>query len=128
MLLVRPLNGIAVTVAAILPIVGFALLLWVFGLLRDVFRTLRDGQPFVPANATRIRRVGYAVLLGEIVRALLVFVANYLVMTHVTSDAVRFYAVPSLEVYTVVAGLVILVIAEVFRAGTRLDEEQSLTV
>ena len=88
----------------------------------------RNGQPFVPANATRIRRVGYAAILGEIVRALGVFVANYSVMTHVTSDAVRFYALPSLEVYAVVSGLVILVIAEVFRAGTRLDEEQSLTV
>jgi Protein of unknown function (DUF2975) len=29
---------------------------------------------------------------------------------------------------TIIYGLIILVIAEVFRAGTRLDEEQSLTI
>jgi hypothetical protein len=33
-----------------------------------------------------------------------------------------------LNIVAIVAGLIILVIAEVFREGTRLDEEQSLTV
>ena len=30
--------------------------------------------------------------------------------------------------FAIIDGVIILVIAEVFRAGTRLDEEQSLTV
>jgi hypothetical protein len=40
----------------------------------------------------------------------------------------RFDAWPHLDVSAVIAGLIILVIAEVFRAGARLEEEQSLTV
>jgi hypothetical protein len=47
----------------ILLIFMFALALWVIGQLRDVFRTLRDGQPFVPDNARRIRWIGYGVIV-----------------------------------------------------------------
>ena len=54
-----------------------ALVLWVLGQLRAVFRTLRDGQPFVPANATRIRWIACGVIAGELVRAAIVFFENY---------------------------------------------------
>ena len=35
---------------------------------------------------------------------------------------------PDFDAFAVICGLIWLVIAEVFLAGTRLDEEQSLTV
>ena len=113
---------------AVLLIVLFAVLLWVLGQLRAVFRTLRDGQPFVAANATRIRRIGFAVIGMEIARSATVFFENYYAMTHFSADGLRFDAWPDFNGFAVVHGLIILVIAEVFRAGTRLDEEQSLTV
>jgi hypothetical protein len=34
----------------------------------------------------------------------------------------------NVSITTIVAGLIIFVLAEVFRAGARLEEEQSLTV
>ena len=103
-------------------------MLWVLGQLRAVFRTLRDGQPFVPANATRIRWIAFAVIVGELARSAIVFFENYYAMTHFSADGLRFDARPDLNVFAIINGLIILVIAEVFRAGTRLDEEQSLTV
>jgi hypothetical protein len=63
---------------------------------RSVFRTLRDGQSFVQADATRMACV--------------------------------FMPGPMSTASRSSMGVIILVIAEVFRAGTRLDEEQSLTV
>ena len=45
------------------------LIIWVVGLLRAVFRTVRDGRPFVPANATRLRWIAVAVIGGELARA-----------------------------------------------------------
>ena len=113
---------------AILVILMFGLVLWVLGQLRAVFRTLRDGQPFVPANATRIRWIAYGVIAGELARSVLVFFENYYAMTHFAADGLRFDVRPDLNVFAIICGLIILVIAEVFRAGTRLDEEQSLTV
>lgn len=113
---------------AILLIVLLALALWVLGLLRAVFRTLRDGQPFVPANATRIRWIAFVVIGGELARSAIVFFHNYYAMTHFSAEGLRFEARPDVNGFAIINGLIILVIAEVFRAGTRLDEEQSLTV
>jgi hypothetical protein len=112
----------------ILLIFLFALALWVIGQLRAVFRTLRDGRPFVPANATRIRWIAYSVIIGELARSAIVFFENYYAMTHFSADGLRFDVRPDVNVFAIICGLIILVIAEVFRAGTRLDEEQSLTV
>ena len=96
--------------------------------LQSVFRTLRDGRPFDAANAARIRWIGFAVIAGELVQSLVRFGGNVYANAHFAADAVRFDAWPSIDVYAIIHGLVIVVIAEVFRAGARLDEEQSLTI
>ena len=108
--------------------VMLALVLWVLSQLSAVFRSLRDRRPFVPDNAIRIRRIGYAVIAGELARAVLIFSANSYAMTHFSADGLRFDARPDVNVFAIVHGLIILAIAEVFRAGTRLNEDQSLTI
>ena len=60
--------------------------------------------------------------------AWIVFFENYYAMTHFSAEGLRFDARPDLNVFAIIHALIILVIAEVFRAGIRLDEEQSLTV
>src|SRR5262249_30004902 len=92
--------------------------------LRAVLRTLIQSNPFVPDNARRIQRIG----LAEIAGAALVFVENYYAMTHVAIAGLTFDDWPRLSFTTIGYGLIILIIAEVFRTGTRLDEEQSLTI
>jgi hypothetical protein len=124
----RPRKGTFRVANLAIVIAMLALAMWVLGQLRAVFRTLRDGQPFVPANTTRIRRIAWAVIIGEIARSAVVFFENYYVMTHFQADGLRFSAHSEFNVFAIINGLIILVIAEVFRAGTRLDEEQSLTV
>lgn len=113
---------------AILLIVLLAFVMWVLDQVRGVFRTLRQGQPFASANAVRIRRIAVAVILGEFARAGVVFFENYYAMKHFAAEGLKFDAWPDFNILSVFYGLIILVIAEVFRAGTRLDEDQSLTV
>ena len=113
------LTGLALVLAAVL---------FVVGQLRAVIRTLRDGRPFVPANATRIRWIGFAVIAGELARAAIIYSTNSYAMTYFSANGLRFDARPDLHVVTIVHGLIILAIAEVFRTGTRLDEDQSLTI
>jgi Protein of unknown function (DUF2975) len=102
--------------------------LYVIDQLRAVLRTLIHGNPFVAENATRIQRVAFAVIIGEFARALIVFAENHYAMTNVAIAGLQFDAWPHVSFRTIVYGLIILVIAEIFRAGTRLDEEQSLTI
>jgi len=64
----------------------------------------------------------------SVVRAAVVFFENQYAASHFVSEGLHFSARPDVNVFAIVNGLVILVIAEVFRIGARLDEDQSLTV
>jgi hypothetical protein len=123
-----PRSSGVVAWGAIFLIAVFGVAIWVLGQFRAVFRTLRDGHPFVADNATRIRRIGYAVILAAIGQATLDYIGMHYTMTHFSVQGLRFEALPTLNIVGIMCGLIILVIAEVFREGTRLDEEQSLTV
>ena len=123
-----PPSGIVLTTTALLVALSLAIGLWVLLQLRAVFRTLRDGHPFVAANAVRIRGIGYAVIVGETVRSLVHYGGNAYAKAHFAAEVLRFDAWPSIDMLAIVHGLIILVIAEVFSAGARLDEEQSLTI
>ena len=121
-------NRMALTITALLAALALAIGLWVLVQLRAVFRTLRDGRPFVAANATRIRWIGCAVILWELVQSLVVFGGNAYAKAHFAADVLRFDAWPSIDVFAIIHGLIILAVAEVFRTGTRLDEDHSLTI
>jgi hypothetical protein len=101
---------------------------YVMGKLRRVFQTLTAGTPFVPENAARIRAVAIALIAGEFVQSAIVFAENVYARTHVAVAGLQFDRWPHLNFGAIGHALIILVIAEVFRLGTRLDEEQSLTI
>jgi len=106
----------------------FAFTLLVVNELRHVFRSLSVGQPFLAENARRIRWVGFAVLFGELGRALIVYFWSYYTSLHFTAQGLHFVASVDISGVTIASGLAILVIAEVFREGARLHEDQSLTI
>lgn len=104
------------------------LALWVLAELAALCRSVRDGQPFARPNAGRIRRLAFAIVLAEMSRAAIVYAAHAYVAAHFAADHLRFAAWPRVNGMAVVSALILLVLAEVFRTGTRLDEDQSLTV
>jgi hypothetical protein len=117
-----------ITANVVVLVVIMSLGLFVIDELRAVLHTLIHGNPFVAPNATRIRHVAFAVIAGELARSTIIFGENYYARTHLTIAGLQFDAWPHVNVFVIGCGLIILVIAEVFRVGTRLDEEQSLTV
>jgi hypothetical protein len=82
----------------------------------------------VPQNALRIRRIGWSVILIELFRAGAVVYWSYFADAIVTASGAQFIPTRRFSVAAILYGLVILVLAEVFREGTRLREEQSLTI
>ena len=113
---------------ALLLILMLIVALWGVRLLQGLLRTVRDGHPFVAANARRVRMIGWLVIGGEVARAVIVFLENDYARRYFSVAGLQFTAHADFSVAAIIEGLIILVIAEVFRAGTRLDEEQSLTV
>ena len=77
---------------------------------------------------SRIRRLALAVVLAEVSRAGVVYAAHAYVAAQFTADHLRFTAWPHINAFAIVSALILFVLAEVFRAGTQLDEDQSLTV
>lgn len=127
-LVFSPHSSAAVAGWTIVLIGTLALVLWVIGQLRGIFFTLRRGTPFVPANTARIRRIGWAFIIGELGRLAFTFAASRYAMSTFTADGLRLGHRLDFDVFAIFSGLVILVLAEVFREATRIAEEQSLTV
>src|SRR4029453_5197937 len=101
---------------AVVLIVILAFVLYVIDQLRAVLRTLIHGNPFVAENAIRIRRGGGAVIMGEFARSLIVFAENH-AMTNVAIAGLQVDTWPRVSFGTIIHGLIILVIAEVFQIG-----------
>jgi DUF2975 family protein len=123
-----PRDSGVVAGGAIAMIAFGALGAWILGNLRGVFGTLRAGRPFVPANATRIRRIGWGLLSLEVARIAYVYLLSYGVVTRFAAEGLRFHTRIEFDVVAIITTLIVFVIAEVFREGARLDEDQSLTV
>ena len=123
-----PRSSRVVAFGALLMIAWAGLCVWMLGNLQGLFATLRNGRPFVPANATRIRRIAWGVIWLEITGTIASYATSYGVMTRFEAVGLRFHTRADFDVTAIIAALILFVIAEVFREGARLDEEQSLTV
>jgi hypothetical protein len=106
----------------------FLAAIWGLQQLHRVFGTLRKGQPFIEANAWRLRRVAAAVIAGEVLRASMVAFNQFYARTHFAASGLLFDWSFNIDMFAIVLGLIILAIAEVFAAGTRLNEDQALTI
>ncbi len=90
--------------------------------LRQMFRTLTQGDPFHPRNVTRLRQIGLvlATVTGGV----------FIVQSFVSRSALGYVDRPSVgDLMTpLFAVLIVFVLAEVFREGARLRRESELTI
>ncbi|NWG70747.1 MAG: DUF2975 domain-containing protein [Parvularculaceae bacterium] len=98
--------------------VTFGVMLFIVNRLLEILRTLRLGSPFAGENAERFRQVGFALLLGEGAKV------AFLILGGVFDADVDL----NFEFITWIAMAAVLVLAEVFRQGAKMKEEQDLTV
>lgn len=91
--------------------------------LRQIFRTLTQGDPFQPENVRRLRQIGLtlAVVTGG------VWVAQGLVAARLAPGVMDPQGVGEL-LTPLFSVLVVFVLAEVFREGARLRHESELTI
>lgn len=97
--------------------IGFILMA---GQLKKILQTLVDGDPFVPENAGRLTRLALIVAGMELAGYLISFVAN---MIHVGTNVGI-----SVNLASWVAVITLFVLSQVFAEGTRLREEEKMTI
>lgn len=91
--------------------------------LRQIFRTLTQGDPFQPANVRRLRLIG--VTLATVTAG--IWIAQSVVAAQLAPGVLDRQGVGAL-LTPIFSVLVVFVLAEVFREGARLRRESELTI
>ncbi|HYG40243.1 MAG TPA: DUF2975 domain-containing protein [Cytophagales bacterium] len=97
-------------------------------LVKKIFNTLTENTPFVPENAKRLKQIGFLIILYAPLKIAYDLVSHSKATMNFLIDNAPIGTEFNFHFETIIAGLVILVIAEIFRIGTHLKEEQDLTV
>ena len=117
---VAPGRLVAVLVGIVVAASGIA---YICSQLRRILSTLAEGDPFVPENGPRLTRIAIAIALIEIVRTVATFVIAALVDVGEGSQATI-----NINLALWGAVIVLFILAQVFREGTRLREEEKMTI
>jgi hypothetical protein len=105
-----------------------AVLLYVYGQLRALLRSVLERQPFREENAFRIRRLGIVVIAWGAIAPFIKLVVGAAMISEVSVRGLILAPPVELQFQTVFFGLAILVLAEIFRQASELQNDQSLTI
>ncbi|MGH9162126.1 MAG: PP2C family protein-serine/threonine phosphatase [Vicinamibacteraceae bacterium] len=108
----------------VLPVVGvtivLAVVLVVLHRLRRIFRRLVERRPFLDENARGLRFIGLAVVAGELTLAAFQYLGQRAATGVLSSAEISFHAVFAPRPSVVLAGLALLIVAEIFREGIKM--------
>lgn len=96
--------------------------------LRRMLRRLRDGAPFDIENARHLRWLGWLLIAAHSVGAVVWYVLSSTAIESLTTADVTVNAPLVLDLKVILMGLALVALAEIFRHGAELEDEQSLVV
>ncbi len=102
--------------------------LYVTFLLKKILRSLSSGIPFTLENSKRIRYISYIIMLTPAVVLVLDLVSLYWFQPSDSIQNGKVIFLPGFDLITLFLGLVIFIIAEVFKVGYEIQEEQKLVI
>lgn len=108
--------------------IAFALMLLFLHHLRHILNRARDGAPFDPENAGRLRLLGLVALALALLRGAAEFLTALAVNEGLSDGGIRVPTSIHVDGAPVLFALLLLTLAEIFRRGTELEHEQSLVV
>lgn len=122
--LLVPVSGAGLRLLSILPgvLVAGGVLLGCWLLLR-VMRSIAGGDPFTPANVTRLRGIAGLLLFGSVVAFFLEMAVTGALLGTLDLGALEPGFRLDLPWGPVVAGMVVALLAEAFKVGSRLRED-----
>lgn len=91
--------------------------------LRAIFGSLKDQNPFISANASRIRFIAIVVVLGEILSKSLLAWSSATVANEVSLSGLKLRSDLDLDLTVLFLGLVLMIISEVIRIGSRMKAD-----
>jgi len=111
-------------VAALVGLMVFAPgIAYICAQLRRILSTLAEGDPFLPENAPRLTKIAIAIGLIEIIR-----MCSVLILAASVDLGEGYVANININLAVWGAIIVLLILAQVFKEGTRLREEEKMTI
>lgn len=108
-------------------IVAFSVLLLITYQLKHIFLNFRKNQPFNELNIPRIRNVGLLLICFSILQWLLNICLNSFLISHFKwGDDIKLTY--QFNVSFLISGIVLIIVAEIFRAGFVMEEDNNLTI
>lgn len=98
--------------------------------LRRLFDSFRSGEPFRRENAQHLRVIWITMVVIELARYALMVIVGVLLSVFGVPESVgeASFTIDGDNLSTWMSILILIVLAEVFREGARLKEEQELTI
>jgi hypothetical protein len=124
----RPVPAAVWAASYVAGLLAYALSMLILHRLMKITGTLTDGRPFTPANASRIRAIGLAVIAMWFVDLAGRIAVQQFVRHHFTLDRGSFAWIGEMSLGIPFLGLLIVVISEVFRIGTHLQDDHDATI
>ena len=103
-------------------------ILWGLILLRRILATTAGGHPFDPKNPGRLNALGWIIFAFVAIASLLQYLTSRWVLTKFTDTMIPLSPAIDLQQGWILCGLLVLVLAAIWRVAVRMAEEQSLTV
>ena len=105
-------------------VAGSLMIVW---RLRKLFDSFSSGEPFRRENADHLRAIWVIMIAIEIARYVMLGVTSGLIAAYAGPNVHAEYSL-NIDLSTWGSILILIVLAEVFREGARMKEEQELTI
>jgi len=102
---------------------GFAFL-QIMGLSKSIVKK----SPFEKANVSRLRKIGFSIIIVGFIHPLLTRYLTILAAKNVTISGLVLDTTKPMDLHYYILGMVFLLIAHVFKKGIELREENALTI
>jgi hypothetical protein len=106
--------------------VFFAAVILVTYQLKVIFSNFKRDIPFNETNISRIRNIAFLLMVYAAIQWLFVIVVNQVLMSNLNWENIKLTY--SFNISCLVTGIILVVVAEIFKQGALLDNEQKLTI
>ena len=94
--------------------------------LRCIFASFRQTLPFQGSNITRIRNIAFILIALTVVQWLFVIIVNQVLFSNLIWEQVQLTY--HFNFSALITGLILIVVAEIFKLGVSLENENKLTI
>jgi hypothetical protein len=111
------------------PILIFSVvILWAIWLVRGFLASVLAGEPFAAANSRRLRLIGLITVTAALLAPVIDYFTAREVLSRISIEGIALQPAFTFSQDALIVGLLFLGLSMVFRHGTELEEEQTLTI